>query len=124
VATTSWEITHSVEASVSPAFAWQYWTDVANQELLQWLIRAVTPPTAATIEISLDGAILSFEWRFVGLAQGRTLLTQRIALKGEKADMYISQVKAAFTANPPVAMNKLAAAMANADPSRKSPTPD
>jgi hypothetical protein len=38
--------------------------------------------------------------------------------------MYLAQVKAAFTANPPGAMNKLATAMANADPSRKGPTPD
>jgi hypothetical protein len=142
MATASWEITHSVEANTSPAFAWQYWTDVANwddppakfelsepfstgsrgltrlpgQEALHWVIREVTPPTTATIEISLDRAILSFEWRFVGLADGRTLLTQRITLGGEKADMYLSQVKAAFTANPPAAMNKLATAMAKADP--------
>jgi len=43
-------------------------------------------------------------------------------LKGEKADMYLSRVKAAFTANLPDGMNKLATAMANADPSRKIPT--
>ena len=74
--------------------------------------------------MSLDSAALSFEWRFVGLADGRTRLTLRIVLKGEKADMYLSQVKAAFTANLPDGMNKLAKAMANADPSRESPTPD
>ena len=34
--------------------------------------------------------------------------------------MYLSQVKPAFSGNPPYAMNKLATAMANADPSRKS----
>jgi len=144
-----WEITHSVEANASPAFAWRYWTNIANwddppakfdldgpfaagsrgatrlpgQEPLYWLIRETTPPSAATIEMSLEGAVLSFEWRFVGLADGRTRLTQRIALKGEKADMYLSQVKAAFTANLSEVMNKLATAMANADPNRKSPTP-
>jgi hypothetical protein len=37
--------------------------------------------------------------------------------------MYLAQVKAAFAANPPGAMNKLATTMANADPSRKGPTP-
>ena len=145
--TVSLEITHSVETSASPAFAWQFWTNIANwddppaefeldgpfatgsrgitrlpgQEPLHWLIREVTPPNAATIEMSLDGAALSFEWRFVGLADGRTQLTQRIVLEGEKADMYLSQVKAVFTANLADGMNKLAAAMANADPSRKSP---
>jgi hypothetical protein len=81
--------------------------------------REVTPPNAATIEMSLDGAALLFEWRFVGLSDGRTRLTQRIVLQGEKADVYVSQVKAAFTANLSDGMNKLATAMANADPSRK-----
>jgi hypothetical protein len=148
--TAPWEITHSVETNASPAFAWHYWTNVANwddppakfeldgpfatgsrgvtrvpgQEPLHWLIREVTPPNAATIEISLDGAALSFDWLFVGLADGRTRLTQRIVLKGEKADIYLSQVKAAFTANLPHGMNKLATAMANADPSHVSPSPD
>jgi hypothetical protein len=146
--TVLWEITHSVEANASPAFAWHYWTNIANwddppaefeldgpfatgsrgvtrlpgQEPLHWFIREVTPPIAAIIEIGLDGAALSFEWRFVGLADGRTRLTQRIVLQGEKADRYLSQVKPAFTANPPQAMSRLATAMANADPSRKSPT--
>jgi polyketide cyclase/dehydrase/lipid transport protein len=146
--TVLWEITHSVETSASPAFAWNFWTDVANwddppaefeldgpfaagsrgttrlpgQEPLHWFIREVTPPNAATIEMRLDGATLSFEWRFVGLADGRTRLTQRIVLKGEKAEVYLSQVKSAFTANLPKGMNKLATAMANADPIRKSPT--
>jgi hypothetical protein len=69
----------------------------------------------------LDKAILSFEWRFVGLAEGSTLLTQRITLEGEKADVYLSQVQAAFTANPLAAMNKLAIAMAKADPRSYGP---
>jgi hypothetical protein len=40
-------------------------------------------------------------------------------LKGEKADRYLTQVKAAFTANLADGMNKLATAMTKADPSRK-----
>ena len=148
--TIAWEMTHVVETNASPAFAWNYWTNVANwddppakfeldgpfasgsrgttrlpgQEPLHWFIREVTPPNSATIEMGLDGAALSFEWRFVGLADGSTCLTQRIVLKGEKADMYLSRVKAAFTANLPDGMKKLATAMANADPSRKRTTPD
>ena len=150
MAAVAWEITHSVETIASPDFAWRYWTNVANwddpparleldapfatgsrgvtylpgQEPLRWLIREVIPPTAATIELNLDGATLSFEWRFVGLADGRTRLTQRIVLKGKKADMYLSQVKPAFSDNPPHAMNRLAKAMANADTSRKSSNSD
>ena len=26
----AWEITHSVETNASPAFAWNYWTEVTN----------------------------------------------------------------------------------------------
>jgi hypothetical protein len=143
--TVPWEITHSVETDASPDFAWNFWTDVTNwddppaefaldgpfaagshgttripgQEPLHWFIREVTPPNAATIEMPLDGAALSFEWRLEGLTGGKTRLTQRIVLRGEKADMYITQVKAGFTANLADGMNKLATAMANADPSRK-----
>ena len=42
-----------------------------------------------------------------------------MVLKGERADVYLSQVKVAFTANLADRMNKLATAMANADPSRQ-----
>jgi hypothetical protein len=28
--TIAWEIPHAVETNASPAFAWNYWTDVAN----------------------------------------------------------------------------------------------
>jgi len=30
VTTIAWEMTHAVETNASPAFAWNYWTDVAN----------------------------------------------------------------------------------------------
>ena len=75
-------------------------------------------------EMQLEGATVSFEWRFVGLADGRTRLAQRIVLKGQRADKYLSHVKAAFTANLLVGINKLAKAMANADPRHKSSSPE
>jgi hypothetical protein len=43
MATVPWEITHSVETNASPAFAWNFWTDVANWD---------DPPA----EFELDGA--------------------------------------------------------------------
>lgn len=142
MAAIAWEIVHSVETKASPGFAWNYWTDVGNwndppaefelagpfaagsrgatrlpgQEPLPWLIREVSPPNGATIEMSLDGASLSFEWRLAGLPDGGTRLTQRITLSGEKAELYVAQVKAAFTANVGDGMSRLAAAMAKADP--------
>jgi hypothetical protein len=142
-----WEMIHSVETNASPAFAWEFWTNVANwadppakfeldgpfadgsrgttrlpgQEPLHWFIREVTPSNATTIEMQLEGATLSFDWRFEGLADGETRLTQRVVLKGDKSDVYLSQVKSTFTASLPDGMNKLATAMANAYSSRKGP---
>jgi len=69
------------------------------------------------IEALLDRASLSFEWRFVGLADGRTRLTQRIALEGENAAAYVEQVQAGFTASLPAGMRRIAAAIARAEAS-------
>jgi hypothetical protein len=144
-----WEITHSVETNASPDFAWNYWTDVKNwddppakfelegpfasgsrgitqlpgQPPLRWFIREVHPPHGATIEMQLEGATVSFQWRLLALADGRTRLTQRIVLEGEKADMYLSQLKDAFTSNLPAGMDRLAAAMASNDPHGKDSGP-
>jgi hypothetical protein len=80
-------MTRSVETSASPAFAWDFWTNVANwadppaefqldgpfatgsrgttrlpgQKPLHWFIREVSPPNAATIEMRLGDASLLFE---------------------------------------------------------------
>ena len=134
----AWETTHVVETKASPAFTWNYWTNVANwddppakfeldgpfadgargttrfpdQPPMNWSVRDVVFPTAATIEIRLDGATLSFEWRFEEVAAERTRLTRRIVLRGHKAEAYVQQVKLGFAVNLADAMNKMAAAMA------------
>ena len=136
----TWEMTHSVDAEVSAAFAWRYWTDITNwddppakfelegpfaagtqgntrlpgQEPLRWSIREMTPPEGATIEMPLDGATLSFQWRFAGLADGGTRITQRVALTGENANAYLPHASA-FAANMPGGMKKIAARMAAAE---------
>jgi hypothetical protein len=143
----AWEITCSVETDARPAFAWNYWTNIANwadppaefeldgpfaggsrgttrlpgREPLHWLIREVSPPKAATITIELDGAALSFQWRFDGLSDGRTRITQRVALQGENAGAYVSQVESAFTSTLADGMSKIATAMATSEASRKGP---
>jgi hypothetical protein len=143
----AWEMTYSVETDASPAFAWNYWTTIANwddppaefeldgpfasgsrgttrlpgQEPLHWLIRDVSPPQAATITLELRGAALSFHWRFEGLPDGRTRITQRVALQGENAGAYVSQVESTFPSTLPGGMNKIAAAIANSQASRKGP---
>jgi hypothetical protein len=140
----AWEMTYSVESGASPAFAWNYWTNIANwidppaefeidgpfaagspgttrlpgQDSLHWIIQDVVAPTAATITVALVGATLSFQWRFEGLPYGRTRITQRIALQGENAAAYISQVESTFPSTLPDGMKKIATAMANAETSR------
>jgi Polyketide cyclase / dehydrase and lipid transport len=137
LAKAAWETEHAVETDASPDFAWSYWTDVANwddpparfefdgpfapgargltrlpgQEPIQWIIREVTPGQAATIEIPVDGAAVAFEWKFAGLADGRTRLTQRMVLRGERAAAYLEHAKI-LAANMPGGMKKMAAAIA------------
>ena len=137
----AWELSHSVEMDASLAFAWNYWADVANwedppakfeldgpfaagshgttrlpgQEPLHWLLRAVTPPHTATIDLQLERAVLSFEWRFDPLTDQRTRLTQRVVLKGENAATFRSQVESAFSSSLPDGMKKLARAIAEAE---------
>ena len=149
VSDVAWEITHSVDANASPAFAWNYMTNVANwddppakfeldgpfkfgssgmtrmpgQEPLHWHIRSVSLMEAYTLEMALDRAALSFEWRFDGLNGGRTRLTQHIVLKGENAAVYEAQMQSAFTLSLAAGMNKIAAAMEQAEASGLQPRP-
>jgi hypothetical protein len=92
----AWEIEHSVDTNASPAFAWTYMTSVANwddppakfeldgpftvgsrgttrmpgQEPRHWRVREVNPMKSYTLETELGRAVMSFEWRFDGLADG------------------------------------------------------
>jgi len=137
----------SVEADVPPQFAWRFRTDVSNwndppatfalegpfeagslgttvlpgQEPLHWRIREVRPFESFVVEMQLERAILSFEWRFDGLSGHRTSLTQRIELSGENAAAYIEQVKAGFGPNLADGMRRAAVEMAAAE---KSGSPD
>src|SRR5271165_1864102 len=136
----AWEMTHTVETSATRAFAWKYWTTVSNwadppaefefqgpfqagsrgvtrlpgQAPIEWFLQRVYPPTTATIAMPLSGALLFFEWRFDDRPDGRTRISQRIVLEGEKADSYRTQVASTFAASIPDGMNKIARAMTEA----------
>ncbi|MBV8549704.1 MAG: hypothetical protein JOY54_00265 [Acidobacteriaceae bacterium] len=136
----AWEMTHSVETDATALFAWSYWTDVRNwadppaefelhgpfaagtrgttklpaQAPLQWVIREVNPPKSATIEVRLDDATLSFEWRFEDIGNDRTRLRQRVVLRGKGAGAYVSQLESTLASSLPEGMNRLALAIANA----------
>ena len=137
----AWEIEHSVDTNASPAFAWTYMTSVANwddppakfeldgpftvgsrgttrmpgQEPRHWRVREVNPMKSYTLETELGRAVMSFEWRFDGLADGGTRLTQHILLKGEDAAAYVEQVQSAFTSNLAAGVKKIVAAMERAE---------
>lgn len=124
----------SVEADVSLAFAWSLRVDVAigmihpqnsrrrsicrrlarnnfvaGPTTICWLIREVRFGESFIIEMELDGAMLSFEWRFDTLPENRTRLTQRIVLTGENAPGYVDQVKAGFGSTLADGMRRIAA---------------
>lgn len=133
-------LTHSIEANVSLAFAWQFRTDVANwndppaqfvldgpfevdargttlipgQEPLHWRISEVRPGESFLIETQLDRATLAFRWCFDSVSEHWTKLTQHILLSGDNAAAYAPQVEAGFGPNLAAGMKKLAGEMAAA----------
>jgi hypothetical protein len=132
---------HSIEAAVSPAFAWKYRTDITtwndppaiflldgrfvegsrgttlmpDQEPLVWWIRDVQPGRSFAIEMSLDRATLRFEWHLDTVAERRTKLTQRIILSGPNAEAYRQHVEAAFGATLESGMERIAESMVAAE---------
>lgn len=135
----AWEMTHSVETDAGVEFAWRYWTNVGNwddppvtfalegefvagtrgvtrvpgQPEIAWFVRELTRGEAATIEIPAAGAAMVFAWRFAEVGSGRTRITQRAILRGEKAETYIGFAKTMETTLPQ-GMAKLAGAIASA----------
>jgi len=135
------QLEDSVEAEVSPSFAWNWRTDIKNwddppaqfqlngpfasgswgttllpgQEPLRWQIRDVRPGAAFTMEVPLDGAVIAFEWLFDAVSNHRTRITQRIVLSGDNARTYVNQVQAGLGSNLSDGMKRIADAMAKAE---------
>src|SRR5579863_2770542 len=80
-------------------------TQIPGQEPLNWLIRGVTPPNAATIDIQLEGATLSFGWTNQADTTSPTTGRQCYGLS------FAGEV---YLHGKPCRRNKLATAMANA----------
>lgn len=136
----TWEMTHTVETAATRAFAWKYWTTVSNwaeppaefefqgpfragsrgvtrfpgQTPIEWFLQEISPPATATIAMPLSGALLLLEWRFDDRPDGRTRISQRIVLEGEKTDSYLSRVASTFLASIPDGMRKIARAITEA----------
>jgi len=137
----SLQLEHSIDAQVSPEFAWKYRTDIANwndpparfvldgpfmagsqgttllpaQQPLHWSIREVRPPEGFVLEMQLDNALLTFEWRFEALSERDTRMTQRIVLSGDNAAAYAEQVEAGFRMGLAEGMKRIATEMAAAE---------
>ena len=131
-----WQFQHSVECNAPRQFAWSYWTNVANWndppatfhldgpfiagtqlttslpgQTLHSMIREVKPGLEAIIEMQLNGAVLSFHWKFESVAdEDRTRITQRQALSGTNAGAFVDQA-GILEQTTPEGMNKLAAAI-------------
>ena len=131
------QLEHSIDAEVSPEFAWKYRTDVTNwndppanfaldgpfvagsrgttllpgQEPLYWSIREVRPGRSFILELQLDKATLTFEWLFDALSEHRTRLTQKIVLSGDNAAAYAEQVEAGFSPTLAEGMRRIATEM-------------
>jgi hypothetical protein len=132
---------HSIEADVSPAFAWKFRTDITTwsdppatfqldgpfaegsrgmtlmpeQEPLAWWIRDVRPGHSFAIEMPLDQATLRFEWHLGTVSERRTKLTHRVILVGHNEGTYRKQVEAGFGANLATGLEKIAQSMVAAE---------
>lgn len=135
------QLQHSVEVEVSCSFAWTWRTNVANwddppaqfqlhggfatgssgtttipgQEPIRWQLREVRPQQSFVIDVSLDGAVLTFEWVFEPMGQRRTRITQRIVLSGDNAPAYADQVQAGFGSTLVEGMRRIAEALVTAE---------
>ena len=136
----AWEITHSVDANVTPTFAWTYMTNVANwddppatfeldgpfaagsrgtthtpgQEPRHWYVREVNSIRSYILEMTFDRATISVEWQFEARTDGKARLTQHIILSGENGSAYVEQVRPVFTSTLAPGIAKIAAAMERA----------
>jgi len=135
-----WTTAYSVDSRASLPFEWGFMTNVENwhdppatfklegpftagtrgtthipgQESRRWQLKAANQLESYVLDTELDGAIMSFEWRFNRLSDG-TRLTQHIILMGQNAAAYVSQVQEAFGSNLAAGMSKIVAAIEQAE---------
>jgi hypothetical protein len=130
----AWRFEHSVECDTTAEFAWAFWSDVQNWRLdadvesieidgpfaagthgrtfskssgrIEWRV-VESAPGRAMIEFPLAGAVGRFCWTFEETG-GRTRISQRCSLEGEKAAEYAGAVGPSFEAGIPAGMRKLA----------------
>jgi hypothetical protein len=135
----SYEFRHSIEVNVGKASAWKFWTNVENWKLdpdvesvklnglfqagtwgttksrsagiVQWQITEVCEQESAVIEILMPDTKVRFSWQFEELSEARAKVTQQIALEGERAGAYVTQLGAGFEQGVREGMQRLRAAI-------------
>ena len=134
---TAWQFEHSVDCSVAMEFAWNFWTTVGNWALdadietveLEGPFAAGTPGITKTktfgdvrwriaevqlgravIEFPLAGALGRFVWTFEDTG-GRTRITQRCTIHGDRAASYAEAFGPTLEGGIPPGMQALCRAM-------------
>ena len=82
-----------------------------GQPTQHWQLREVRPMESYTVEFLLDRVTPSFQGRFNSLPDGRIRLTQHIALQGENASAYLTNVQGVFTSGLASGMSRMAVAI-------------
>lgn len=136
-----WLLEHSERTSASPAFVWEYWTDVTHwddppasfaldgpfasgsrgtttfpgQEPVQWVLREVRRGKSYRIESEVAGAYLAFEWSFESLPEGGTRLRQRIGIARPAGADQAEAVRQGFGPTLAEGMRRIASLLADAE---------
>src|SRR5262245_63872054 len=82
-------------------------TKMRGQEPVHWRLVEVEPPERTLTEIELTEAVVRFTWTYEELTDGRTRLSQQIALEGPGAEAYVPLMEAYFAPNLGPGMEKL-----------------
>ena len=135
----AWEFEHTVECQASRDFAWAFWTNVANWEVVdpaveaveldgqfaagakgvtkprgsdpvEWRVMEVEDRRRALIEMPAPGAVLRCLLMFEDSPNGGTRITQRMSLGGERAEDY-AWIGAEMEKGMPEGMRRLAEAI-------------
>jgi hypothetical protein len=137
----AWQFEHSVNCDVSLGSAWEFWTNVGNWALdadvesieidgpfaagargftnsrssgrIEWRVDEAEPGRAVIV-FPLPGATGRFVWTFKYVG-GRTRITQRCSLEGERADDYAAAIGPSLEAGIPAGMEKLCRAMEDSE---------
>jgi hypothetical protein len=134
----SWELKHSVIANANRETVWEFISHIENgariegdavesmtldgpfqagtkgttkmpgQEPTHWRLVEVEPPERTVTEIELNDAVVRITWTYEEMPDGRTRLSQHMALEGPGAQAYVPVMEQHFAPNLGKGMERLA----------------